>query len=78
MVCIEIVVQTVCFAHLVQFVLDCILSFLKQVVTWALKKMALTAYADRPVRTYSGGNKRKLSTAIALLGNPDIIFMVRP
>ncbi|XP_071498338.1 ATP-binding cassette sub-family A member 2-like [Diadema antillarum] len=50
----------------------------KQVVTWALQKMALTQYADRPVGTYSGGNKRKLSTAIALIGNPDIIFMDEP
>ncbi|XP_041481767.1 ATP-binding cassette sub-family A member 2-like isoform X2 [Lytechinus variegatus] len=50
----------------------------KQVVTWALRKMALMQYADRPVGTYSGGNKRKLSTAIALLGNPQIIFMDEP
>ena len=27
--------------------------------------------------TYSGGNKRKLSTAIALIGNPSIVFLVR-
>ena len=26
--------------------------------------------------TYSGGNKRKLSTAIALVGNPSIVFLV--
>ena len=26
--------------------------------------------------TYSGGNKRKLSTAIALIGNPSIVFLV--
>jgi hypothetical protein len=25
---------------------------------------------------YSGGNKRKLSTAISLIGNPSVIFMV--
>ena len=38
--------------------------------------MALTRYAKKPSKTYSGGNKRKLSAAIALLGNPSVIFMV--
>ena len=38
--------------------------------------MALTRYAKQPSRTYSGGNKRKLSAAIALIGNPSVIFMV--
>ena len=28
--------------------------------------------------TYSGGNKRKLSTAIALVGNPSIVFLDEP
>ena len=26
---------------------------------------------------YSGGNRRKLSAAIALVGNPDILLLVR-
>ena len=38
--------------------------------------MALTRYANQPSKTYSGGNKRKLSAAVALLGNPSVIFMV--
>lgn len=49
-----------------------------QVVKWALKKLELTKYADKPASTYSGGNKRKLSTAIALIGYPAFIFLVRP
>ncbi|GFS22091.1 ATP-binding cassette sub-family A member 2-like [Elysia marginata] len=50
----------------------------KQVVEWALKKLGLTNYADKLSGTYSGGNKRKLSTAIALIGHPPIIFMDEP
>lgn len=48
-----------------------------QVVKWALKKLELAKYADKPASTYSGGNKRKLSTAIALIGYPSFIFLVR-
>lgn len=47
-------------------------------VTWALEKLELTKYADKPAGTYSGGNKRKLSTAIALIGYPAFIFLVSP
>ncbi|UJR30912.1 hypothetical protein I4U23_018422 [Adineta vaga] len=43
-----------------------------------LKRLGLTLWADRPVKQYSGGNKRKLSTAISLIGNPSIIFMDEP
>ncbi|TNN08455.1 Retinal-specific ATP-binding cassette transporter [Schistosoma japonicum] len=38
----------------------------------------LQQYADRLITTLSGGNKRKLSTAIALFGNPSIIFLDEP
>jgi len=50
----------------------------KQVVDWALGKLGLTAYADKTSGTYSGGNKRKLSTAIALLGNPPVVYLDEP
>lgn len=49
---------------------------LAQVVKWALDKLELTKYADKPAGTYSGGNKRKLSTAIALIGYPAFVFLV--
>ena len=45
-------------------------------VKWALEKLELSKYADKPAGTYSGGNKRKLSTAIALIGYPAFIFLV--
>ncbi|XP_038064112.1 ATP-binding cassette sub-family A member 2-like isoform X2 [Patiria miniata] len=50
----------------------------KKVVDWAVRRVALTQYANKPAGTYSGGNKRKLSTAIALLGHPPVIFMDEP
>ena len=41
------------------------------------EKMALVEYSDTLAGRYSGGNKRKLSTAIALIGQPQVIFLVR-
>ncbi|XP_048415909.1 phospholipid-transporting ATPase ABCA1-like [Stegostoma tigrinum] len=49
-----------------------------KVTEWAVKKLGLSRYADRPSGTYSGGNKRKLSTAIALIGCPPVIFLDEP
>ncbi|XP_033096938.1 ATP-binding cassette sub-family A member 2-like isoform X2 [Anneissia japonica] len=49
-----------------------------KLVDWALRKLALVQYSNRPAGTYSGGNKRKLSTAIALIGRPQVIFMDEP
>ncbi|TWW61312.1 ATP-binding cassette sub-family A member 2 [Takifugu flavidus] len=45
----------------------------QRVVQWALEKLELSKYADKPAGTYSGGNKRKLSTAIALIGYPSLL-----
>ena len=49
-----------------------------QFVHWCLTRLNLSAYADRQSCTYSGGNKRKLSTAIALVGNPNMVFLDEP
>ena len=35
-------------------------------------------HLDKQVRFFSGGNKRKLSTAIALIGDPQIIYLDEP
>ena len=43
-----------------------------------LKDLDLEEYADVVTGSYSGGNKRKLSVAIALLGNPSIVFLDEP
>eukprot|EP00794_Sanderia_malayensis_P015936 gene15936-17537_t len=53
-------------------------SNVKKVVDWAISKLALGRHAYTPCKTYSGGNKRKLSAAIALIGNPLLIFMDEP
>ena len=50
----------------------------KRVVDWALLKLGLDQYADKPAGTYSGGNRRKLSTAIALLARPPLILLDEP
>ncbi|CAG7785272.1 unnamed protein product, partial [Allacma fusca] len=49
---------------------------------WATRALiqflGLRKYANRKCGDYSGGNKRKLSTGIALIGEPDIIFLDEP
>lgn len=50
---------------------------LSQVAQWGIAALGLGPHADRPAGKYSGGNKRKLSTAIALLGCPPVVFLVR-
>ena len=48
------------------------------VVRRLLDKVTLTPYADRVSGSYSGGNKRKLSLAIALVGSPAVVFLDEP
>ena len=40
--------------------------------------MNLEEYEDKLSGTLSGGNKRKLSVAMAMIGNPNIIFLDEP
>lgn len=35
-------------------------------------------HIDKRTKQYSGGNKRKLSTALALLGNPTVVYLDEP
>jgi ATP-binding cassette, subfamily A (ABC1), member 3 len=35
-------------------------------------------HLDKRIKHYSGGNKRKLSIALALIGEPDLILLDEP
>ncbi|XP_041634758.1 phospholipid-transporting ATPase ABCA1-like isoform X2 [Cheilinus undulatus] len=48
------------------------------VAEWGIQKLGLIKYSNKSAGTYSGGNKRKLSTAIALIGCPPVIFLDEP
>uniref|UniRef100_A0A8C2WRY2 ATP binding cassette subfamily A member 3 n=1 Tax=Cyclopterus lumpus TaxID=8103 RepID=A0A8C2WRY2_CYCLU len=43
-----------------------------------LRSLLLEPHAEKLVRSYSGGNKRKLSAGIALIGGPPVIFLDEP
>ena len=43
-----------------------------------MKDMNLTEYEHKKSGTLSGGNKRKLSVAMAMMGNPPVIFLDEP
>lgn len=47
-----------------------------QVAEDLVTRLHLNAHADQLVRTYSAGTKRKLSTAVALVGKPQILLLV--
>ncbi|XP_034561698.1 retinal-specific phospholipid-transporting ATPase ABCA4a [Notolabrus celidotus] len=49
-----------------------------RVAEWAIKKLGLSEYAGQSAGTYSGGNKRKLSTAIAMIGCPALVLLDEP
>ena len=43
-----------------------------------VQKVGLAAHATNPTKGYSGGNKRKLSLAMALVGSPTLVFLDEP
>ncbi|KAL8308657.1 hypothetical protein RB593_006804 [Gaeumannomyces tritici] len=50
----------------------------KRNVDAVLDKTGLTSHASRAASKLSGGNKRKLSLGIALIGNPDVLVLDEP
>uniref|UniRef100_A0A6Q2ZEB5 P-type phospholipid transporter n=1 Tax=Esox lucius TaxID=8010 RepID=A0A6Q2ZEB5_ESOLU len=53
-------------------------SEISRVAEWGIQKLGLSEYAGRCAGTYSGGNKRKLSTAIAMIGCPALVLLDEP
>ncbi|XP_036896967.1 ATP-binding cassette sub-family A member 13 isoform X2 [Sturnira hondurensis] len=53
-------------------------SSVQEVAGDLVRRLGLEAHVDQPVATYSGGTKRKLSTALALLGRPDLLLLDEP
>ncbi|KAM4606531.1 retinal-specific phospholipid-transporting ATPase ABCA4-like [Polymixia lowei] len=51
---------------------------IRWVAEWAIQKLGLSEYADHAAGTYSGGNKRKLCTAIAMIGCPALVLLDEP
>ncbi|MGH0121051.1 UNVERIFIED_CONTAM: hypothetical protein FKN15_049426 [Acipenser sinensis] len=49
-----------------------------KVAEWGVRKLGLVKYMDKGAGNYSGGNKRKLSTAMALIGGPPVVFLDEP
>jgi ABC-2 type transport system ATP-binding protein len=43
-----------------------------------LRRFELTGAADRPVRTYSGGMRRRIDLAAALVNRPPVLFLDEP
>ncbi|XP_054277535.1 retinal-specific phospholipid-transporting ATPase ABCA4-like isoform X1 [Macrosteles quadrilineatus] len=48
-----------------------------QINDW-ISLLGLDEYRHRRSKNYSGGNKRKLSTAMALIGDPPVVFLDEP
>jgi ABC-2 type transport system ATP-binding protein len=44
----------------------------------ALERMTLVGAGDKPVKTYSGGMRRRLDLAASLIGRPPILFLDEP
>ena len=53
-------------------------SVLARVIPSVMQKLALTKVMEKPVGQYSGGMKRRLSFAIATIGEPNVVMLDEP
>lgn len=51
---------------------------IKDVSMFLAFELNFLKHIDKRVKEYSGGNKRKLSTALALIGTPSIVYLDEP
>ncbi|CAB1457509.1 unnamed protein product [Pleuronectes platessa] len=51
---------------------------ISRVAEWAIHKLGLSECAGQSAGAYSGGNRRKLSTAIAMIGCPALVLLDEP
>jgi ABC-2 type transport system ATP-binding protein len=50
----------------------------QQRVQKLIEQFELAAFADRPVRTYSGGQRRRLDLALGIVHQPELLFLDEP
>lgn len=50
----------------------------KQAITTAVSRFKMQSFMDVPIIKYSGGMKRTLSVAVAMLGDPQIVLLDEP
>lgn len=51
---------------------------MEMIYTNLSSELGFWRHLDKQVKAYSGGSKRKLSTALALIGDPNLIFLDEP
>lgn len=51
---------------------------IQDVINMTAREIGFTSHLNQPIRNFSSGNKRKLSASLALLGDPQIIFLDEP